>query len=196
MTIGSGSRVLPSLLVLAALLLAACSQPASAPTGAAATPAAGAAAKPSGGAPAAGGQPVEIRIGHGLAGEENLWLMTARPDLTPSQGRVYTLSFTAFRANTDRLNAYEAGQLDGGSMPAPTGLFAAEQGLPFKLVASLARERPGSFNTTYLALEESGIRTPADARGKTIGIVDFKSATDLWARAAIESAGLNPERDV
>jgi ABC-type nitrate/sulfonate/bicarbonate transport system substrate-binding protein len=186
--------VLPVLFVGVMLALAACSQPAAAP----AKPAAGgsqpAAAKPAGQAPA--GQPVEIRLGHGFAAEENLWLMTAKPDLTPNQGRAYTLAFTAFRGNTDRLNAYDAGQIDGGTIAGPSALFAAEQKLPFKLVASICRERQGSFNTAYLALEESGIRTPADARGKTVGIVDFKSATELWARAALESGGLNPDRDV
>ncbi len=186
---------------LCSLLAAACAQPAAGPS----APAAGAPAPPAGAptsAPAAGvssgsgpGQPVEIRIGHGFAAEENLWLMKVKPDLTPNQGRLYTLTFTAFRGNVDRLNAYEAGQLDGGTVAAPSALFAAEQKLPFKLVASITRERQGYFNTTYLALEDSGIRGPADARGKTIGIVDFKSATELWARAALESAGLNPDRD-
>jgi ABC-type nitrate/sulfonate/bicarbonate transport system substrate-binding protein len=47
-----------------------------------------------------------------------------------------------------------------------------------------------------VALDESGIGSAADVRGKTVGIVDFKSATELWARAAIEAAGLNPDRDV
>jgi ABC-type nitrate/sulfonate/bicarbonate transport system substrate-binding protein len=184
---------------LLALVLAACAAPSGAPAPSKpSTSSPTSTAAPAGGTsqPVAGGTPVEIRLGHGFAAEENLWLMAAKPDLTPNQGRAYTLNFVAFRANADRLSAYEAGQIDGGTMPAPTGLFAAEQGLPFKLVASVARERQGAFNTTYLALEDSGIRGPSDVRGKTIGIVDFKSATDLWARAAVESAGLNPERDV
>jgi ABC-type nitrate/sulfonate/bicarbonate transport system substrate-binding protein len=79
---------------------------------------------------------------------------------------------------------------------APSTRFAAEQGMPLKVIASIAREKQGSFNTTYLALDDSGIRSAADVRGKTIGIVDFKSATELWARAAVEAAGLNPDRDV
>jgi ABC-type nitrate/sulfonate/bicarbonate transport system substrate-binding protein len=142
--------------------------------------------------------PVEIRIGHGLAAEEQLYLMGARPDVTPNQGRAYTLKLTAFRANADRLAAYEAGQLDGGTIAAPTALFAAEQGMPMKLVASIAREVPGGnwFNTTYMALADGGPRTPRDLRGKTIAIVDFKSATDLWARAAVAGAGLDASRDV
>jgi ABC-type nitrate/sulfonate/bicarbonate transport system substrate-binding protein len=185
--------VWPCFLALVLSGLASCSQPTGGPSGGGSEPA----AKPAGQAPAAGGgQPVEIRIGHGFAAEENLWLMKAKPDLTPNQDRAYRLAFTAFRGNTDRINAYEAGQLDGGTIAAPSSLFAAEQKLPFKLVASVSRERQGSFNTTFLALEDSGIRGPADARGKTVGIVDFKSATELWARAALESGGLNPDRDV
>ncbi len=184
-----------------ALLLAACAQPsasvpaappaASAPSGQAAAPTAAAPAQP-----AADGSPVEIRVGHGFAAEENVWLMAARPDITPNQGKAYRLTMTPFRGNADRLTAFDGGQLDVATSATPSTLFAAEQGLPLKIIASVAREKQGSFNTTYLALEDSGIRSPADVKGKTIGIVDFKSATELWARAAIEQAGLNPDRDV
>lgn len=142
--------------------------------------------------------PVEIRLGHGFAAEEQLWLMAARPDITPNQGKAYTLKYTAFRASDDRLRAYEAGQIDGGTIPGPTALFAVEQGLPLKLVASISKEVPGGnwHNTTFLALADSGIRTPRDLRGRRIGIVGFKTSTDLWSRAAVDSAGLDPNRDV
>jgi ABC-type nitrate/sulfonate/bicarbonate transport system substrate-binding protein len=192
-TRGTSRPATPLFVSVLLLLACACSQPAApAQSATGATGPAQQAPAQSGTA----GAPVEIRIGHGFAAEENLWLMTAKPDLTPNQGKAYTLSFTAFRGNADRLNAYEAGQIDGGTMAAPTALFAAEEKLPFKLVASVVREQQGSFNTTYLALDESGIRSAADVRGKTVGIVDFKSATELWARAAIEAAGLDPDRDV
>ncbi len=149
-------------------------------------------------ASAAPSGPLEIRLGHGFAAEEQFWLMVARPDITPNQGKVYTLKYTAFRASADRLTAYEAGQIDGGTLPGPTALFAAEQGLPLKLVASICKEVPGGnwHNTTFLALADSGIRSAKDLKGKRVGIVDFKTATELWARAAIESAGLDSNRDV
>ncbi len=142
--------------------------------------------------------PVEIRLGHGFAAEEQLWLMVARPDITPNQGKAYTLKFTAFRASADRITAFEAGQIDGGTIPGPTALFAAEQGLPFKLIASVSKEVPGGnwHNTTFLALADSGIRSPKDLKGKRIGIVDFKTATELWARAALEANGVDSSRDV
>src|SRR6185369_3223505 len=99
-------------------------KPASAP----ANPPADAPAKPASNppantAPAAQGAPVEIRVGHGFAAEENLWLMAARPDLTPNQGKLYRLTLTAFRGNADRLNAFEAGQIDLATSAAPSTLF-------------------------------------------------------------------------
>jgi ABC-type nitrate/sulfonate/bicarbonate transport system substrate-binding protein len=141
---------------------------------------------------------VDIRIGHGFAAEEQLWLMAAKPDIAPNNGKAYNLKLTAFRANADRLSAYEAGQLEGGTSTAATVLFAAEQGVPMKVVASVSREVAGGkwHNTSYVALSDSGITSHRDLRGKTVGISDFKSGCDLYARAAAAAGGLNPDRDV
>lgn len=174
--------------LIAALLLSACAgqqAAAPAPQSSAQQPAAPAPAKP-----------VPIRIGHGVAAEEQLWLMKARPDLTPGQGKVYTLEFTQFRGNADRMNAYQAGELDGGTISANTALFAGAQGLEFRAVASITRESDQGFKSTFLVRSDAGIEKVADLKGKTIGIVDYKSATDLWARAGLKKAGLDPERDV
>lgn len=169
------------------------SAPATAQPAAAAPAAAPAAAQP-----AAPAQPVPIRLGHGMAAEEQLWLMKARPDLTPNQGKAYSLEFTMFRANADRMNAYQAGELDGGTIAANTALFAAAQGLDFRLVASISREAtaPDTFQSTFMVMEDSPIRTVADLKDKTVGIVDYKSSTDLWARGALQKAGLDPDQDV
>jgi len=37
---------------------------------------------------------VNIRVGHGSAAEETLWLMKADPKVTPSQGKAYKLDYT------------------------------------------------------------------------------------------------------
>ncbi|MBI3077649.1 MAG: ABC transporter substrate-binding protein [Deltaproteobacteria bacterium] len=139
--------------------------------------------------------PVEIRIGHGFAAEEQLWLMKARPDLTPNQGKAYTLRYTPFRGNTDRFNAFLAGQIDGGTVTGFTAIFARSEGVPLKIVASICRESLQGFRTTFLAAGDSGIQRVSDLRGRTIGIVDFKSATDLWAREALRKEGIDPDRD-
>lgn len=200
-----------SLIVVALLVLTACGRaPAAQP--AAPAPAAPAAPAPAAPAPATSQQPaapaepagpvppatpVPIRIGHGFAAEEPLWLMAAKPDLTPNQGVWYTLEMTPFRAQVDRFNAFQAGELDGGTGASTSMIFAWGRQLPVVAVGSLSREAYGQgFSTGFLALEESGIRQPSDLKGKTIGIVDHRSATDLWARTGVEAGGLNHERDV
>lgn len=142
--------------------------------------------------------PVEIRFGHGTAAEEQAWLMIAKPDITPNQGKWYTLKVTQFRASDERLSAFEAGQLDAGTMPVATALFAADKGVPMKLMASIIRESvsPTVFKTTFLTLDNSGIKSAKDLKDKTIGVVGFKTATESWTRAAAASAGLDPAKDI
>jgi len=46
-----------------------------------------------------------IRFGRGFAAEEQVWLMSARPDLAPSQGKKYQLKQILFQANPERFQA-------------------------------------------------------------------------------------------
>jgi ABC-type nitrate/sulfonate/bicarbonate transport system substrate-binding protein len=143
-------------------------------------------------------EPPLIRLGHGFAAEEQLWLMAARPDLTPNQNRKYRLKFVQFQGNADRLQAYVAGELDGGTNPGITLIFAKAQGLDIKAVANICLEAAGKeyFQTTYMVKDDGPVKTAADLKGGTVAVVAPKSATDLWARAGILRAGLVPDRDV
>ena len=49
-----------------------------------------------------------IRFGRGFAAEEQLWLMSARPDLTPNQGKRYELKQILFQANPEAVRAFLA----------------------------------------------------------------------------------------
>ena len=53
-----------------------------------------------------------IRFGRGFAAEEQVWLMSARPDLAPNQGKRYQLKQILFQANPERFQAFLAGELD------------------------------------------------------------------------------------
>lgn len=142
-------------------------------------------------------EPVEIKLGVGYATEENLWLIKVASDLAPNYGKKYTLDLQQFRANADRLNAYRAGQIHGGTIGQGTAIMSVAQGVDLKIVASIAKETPGvGFNSTFMGLKDSGINSAADLKGKTIGIPDFKSPTDMWARSAVRAAGLDPDKDV
>lgn len=143
-------------------------------------------------------EPPLIRFGHGFAAEEQVWLMVARPDLTPNQGKKYRLKYTLFQANPDRFQAYLANEIDGGTAPGLAVLFAVAQGVDMKIVAGICQEAAGKdwFSTTYMVKADGPVKSVKDLKGGTVGVVGIKTATDLWARAAILGAGLVPDKDV
>ena len=142
-------------------------------------------------------EPPLIRFGRGFAAEEQVWLMSARPDLTPNQGKRYQLKQILFQANPQRFQAYLAGEIDAGTAPGLTVIFANEQGLDIKIVASVCLEAAGKewFSTTYMVKDDGPVKSVKDLKGGTIGVVGIKTATDLWARAGLLNAGLQPDKD-
>lgn len=142
-------------------------------------------------------EPPLIRFGRGFAAEEQVWLMSARPDLTPNQGKRYQLKQILFQANPQRFQAYLAGEIDAGTAPGLSVIFANEQGLDIKMVASVCLEAAGKewFSTTYMVKDDGPVRSVKDLKGGTVGVVGIKTATDLWARAGLLNAGLQPDKD-
>jgi len=139
--------------------------------------------------------PVEIRMAHGFVVDEPLWLLEAKPELTRHRGRWYTQRYTAMRGNEDRFTAFQAGQADAITTSAPALVKAIAQRIPLKAVATEIREARDGFQSTYVARADSGIRGFGDLKGRKIGIVDFGSSTDYWARAAVKRGGFDHTRD-
>jgi ABC-type nitrate/sulfonate/bicarbonate transport system substrate-binding protein len=139
--------------------------------------------------------PVKIQLGIGGASAENLQLLLARPDLTPNQNKSYAIDYTRFEGTDKRFQAFEAGALDIALMNANGALFAAGEGLPFKMIASVARESPRGANVNFMVLDGSPIHSVKDAKGKTFGIVSLSSNTELQIRVMLEKNGMH-EGDV
>jgi ABC-type nitrate/sulfonate/bicarbonate transport system substrate-binding protein len=141
--------------------------------------------------------PPLIRLGRGFAAEEQVWLMSVRKDLTPNQGKRYELKQILFQANPERFQAFLAGEIDAGTAPGLAVIFAREQGLEMKIVASICQEAKGDkyFTTTYMVKDDGPVKRVQDLKGGTIGVVGIKTATDLWARAGLLNAGLVPDKD-
>ena len=141
--------------------------------------------------------PPLIRFGHGFAAEEQAWLMAARPDLAPGQGTKYRLKLVTFQGNPERFQAYLANELDGGTAPGLAVIFARAQGVDIKITAGICLEADGKdwFTTAYMVKDDAPVKSVKDLKGGTAGVLGFKTATDLWVRAALLNAGLVPEVD-
>ena len=56
--------------------------------------------------------------------------MKARPDLTPNQGKAYTLETFPFRGGDLRFRAFQSGQVDGAISTGTGAVTAAVKGVP------------------------------------------------------------------
>jgi ABC-type nitrate/sulfonate/bicarbonate transport system substrate-binding protein len=141
-------------------------------------------------------QSVTIRIGRGAAGEEQLWLLKAKPSLARNYGSKYTVDMTYFPSADKRFQAMEAGALDITTSNAHTALYAAAANIPIKIIASISRESAKGAHTRFVVKSESEIKSIKDLKGRTIGVVGLRSATHFWASTALRKVGLDPDKDV
>jgi ABC-type nitrate/sulfonate/bicarbonate transport system substrate-binding protein len=142
-------------------------------------------------------KPVPIRLGNTTtSGEDQVWLMKARPDLTPNQGKAYTLETFPFRGGDLRFKAFQSGQVDGAVATGTGALTAATKGVPLVVVAAISEEDDASYSSPYVVMDNSPIKSVKDLKGKTIGLNGLRESFELGARLALLDAGLDPDRDV
>jgi ABC-type nitrate/sulfonate/bicarbonate transport system substrate-binding protein len=146
--------------------------------------------------PRARSAPLAIRLGYSLAAEEQLWLLMAKPSLGKNYGTLYTLDATRFTGSSQRAQAFAADAIDLASSGAEGVLFAAAEGIPSTIIASISKEAlHRGFNTTFLALESSSIAKVEDLKGKTVAVNGFSTNGELWLKTALERHGMK-ETDV
>ena len=100
--------------------------------------------------------------------EEQLYLLLAKPDIGKNYGKAYKLEAVRFQSSTQRTQAFEADAIDLASSGAVGVLFTAAEGVTGKVIASLARESPRGFATSYYVRADSPIQAVADAKGKIV----------------------------
>ncbi len=145
---------------------------------------------------AARAEPLTIRLGYSLAAEEQLWVLMADQSLAKNYGKLYTLDATRFTGSSQRAQAFAAGAIDLASSGANGVLFAAAEGIPSTIIASISKESlHRGFNTTFLALDSSPINKVEDLKGKTVAVNGLSTTGELWLKAALEHHGMS-ESDV
>lgn len=142
-------------------------------------------------------EPVAMSLGRGPSSEEPLYVLAADPELAGAEhaNEWYGLEVTEY-SPPDRLAAFQAGELVGGTTSTPQLFTAASSGVPLAAVASIANiNDDGGYTYPFLTMPDSGIESPKDLEGTQIGIIAPNTATEYWAKSAVASAGLDPTRD-
>ncbi|MEU5464204.1 ABC transporter substrate-binding protein [Streptomyces althioticus] len=90
------------------------------------------------------------------------------------------------------VQAVASGSADITPSDAGAILAAREKGVPVVAVGGLVQNWPWRIATT----PDSKVKSAEDLKGKKIGVISLASGSAPYARAFVEDAGLNPEKDV
>src|SRR5262249_46292162 len=105
------------------------------------------------------GHPVTLRLGYGTAPEEPLGVVVAKPDLAKNSGKAYALVAAGFTVSDKRSQAFEAGAIGLAASSANGVIFAAAEGVAAKIIASISRESPRGFSTSFYVKQDSPIKS-------------------------------------
>jgi ABC-type nitrate/sulfonate/bicarbonate transport system substrate-binding protein len=148
-------------------------------------------------APALAAEPPVIRIGWSVPAQTQHYVMMKRPDLLKNLGKSYQIEWINFPASVAIIQALASKNLDAGGVTIiPIARTIEQRAADLRIVADIASERSGGFQTTWVTLESTGIKSVADLRGKTMGVASYGSTTDLVGRAILKRDGIDPDRDV
>lgn len=137
------------------------------------------------------GEPVDIRYGLTGGGEQPLALLWADKSAYPNNGKFYDLKATRYRP-TDRMAAFQAGQLDAGTISLPGLITAVHVGMDARAVASLVQVNEVDNEGSFVSLSSGDIRSVKDFGGKRVGYYGPNTISEYWVRNAMKKAGLDP----
>jgi ABC-type nitrate/sulfonate/bicarbonate transport system substrate-binding protein len=143
------------------------------------------------------GAPVKIRMGWGIPAEEVKYVMMKRPQILKNYDKVYTLEWFQFAGTAPQATALAAGGLDAATLAALSLAESIDKvGLDVKVTGGIIMEVSPNFTSTWLVLDNSGINTVKDLKGKSIGVNVYGASLDHIQRAILRRGGLDPEKDV
>ncbi len=143
------------------------------------------------------GEPLKIRIGYGEAPAVITPLLFQKKNRLRHHGKSYVADLIHFRGTTAQLQAFGAKELDVGYM-AFGGLTHAilNANLDLKVVSDVSQWGvPGYLGPVYVVLEGSGIKAPADLKGKTLAVNVFGAGVHSALTAMLTKSGLKEKVD-
>lgn len=148
-----------------------------------------------------GGTPT-VRAGYVVPIENTISLMSI-PEMQEqfdNLGSAYELEIESYSSTPTIVNSMASGDLDFGllayaSFPAAINQEAVPGGMT-AIAAGIYDAHPDYFSFPVLALEESGITSPEDLEGRTIGLNAIGTGVHAIIYRMLTEVGIDPENDV
>lgn len=136
---------------------------------------------------ATGADPVTVRIG--VPAVYPIYsIFLAAKELGYYQDQGLNVEILTFRGGPASQEALVAGAIELCSQPPRAVALAVDKGVKEHIVALYAPPRPAGW---YIMVPTaSPIKSAADLNGKTVGVTQIGSLTDLWVQVAAKAAGI------
>lgn len=142
-------------------------------------------------------EPVKIRIGYGVVPGVISPLLFQKKDILKHYGKSYTVEPIYFRATSVAMQAMAAGELDISYIAfASLGNVIASGGLDIKVISDVgAWSSKGHKGPEFVVLEDSGIKSISDLKGKILATSARGTGFHFAMEANLRKAGLQEKRD-
>jgi ABC-type nitrate/sulfonate/bicarbonate transport system substrate-binding protein len=141
-------------------------------------------------------EPVKIRMGWGIPGEEIKYVMMDHPEVARHLGTWYELEWHQFAGTALGVQGLAAGTLDCATVGGLSVANGIDKGADIVITGELLEERRPFFETPWMVRKDSGIDSLEDLRGKTVATAAVGGSTDYLQDFHIEEqAGLKAGRD-
>lgn len=148
-------------------------------------------------APASAAEPVQIRIGYVHVPSELGPVMFMMKQVLKNYGKTYTIDYLPFRGTGPMIPAMAAKELDLVTLAFNSFEAAINNaGLDLKIYADNFQDGVKGFYTgQWGVLENSGINSIADLKGKRFSVPAINTAVDMGMRAVMEKQGWTAGKD-
>jgi NitT/TauT family transport system substrate-binding protein len=150
-------------------------------------------------APGVFADPVKIRTSYVVpVSNWAAWLAT-KPELMTHQGKSYVTEAIRFQGTPPMITALAAGDIEIGDLGFSSLALAIQNAgiSDLKIISDDFQDGvPGNYSDEYFVLNDSGIKTVADLKGKVIGTNAAGSAIDIAMRAMLRKNHVSDKNDV
>ncbi len=141
-------------------------------------------------------EPVKIRMGWGIPGEEIKYVMMERPEVAKNLGKAYEIEWQQFSGTALGVQGLAAGTLDCATVGGLSVANGLDKGADIVILGEFLEERAPYFTTAWVVRKDSGIDSLDDLEGKKVATNAVGGSTDYLQDFYIErQAGLKPGRD-
>jgi sulfonate transport system substrate-binding protein len=137
-----------------------------------------------------------LRVGSTFPGEEPKWLIVKKPELFKNVNHAYKIQWSVFQGTPPISQALVANAIDCGTQAPISMANAITGGLQGYILGALVDEQPGYFSVFWGVRSDSGIKSAADLKGKTVASTVFGGGIYYHMRLWLKQRGIDPDKDI